>query len=231
MFKRELPLPTNSTTGARRSASPAPSSIASPQSPSLPSLEDIDQKFVDAEIDRRRAFEESTAQQKLAFLQLITAQHEVENQRDDQFTKLLIAVRLVYTENRSERDKRFQKSQDKHTNVLAARETSRDAVFQAAQAARGASFRQSQDQRLQRAEWYAQQRDRLLEQGRDQRNKVGDRLVSTISMQFNALIVDEESAFLAAEQSYDAQVKEQILQVGSQNLHSSCVLNICGHAE
>ena len=105
--------------------------------------------------------------------------------------------------------------------MLLARETSRNDLFNAAQTARDASFHQSQDQRSQRVEWYAQLRDRLFEQGRIHREKMGDRLVSTISTQFNAVIVDEESAFLTAQQSYDAQVKEQILQVSSKNLHST----------
>lgn len=210
MFKRDLPVST--TPSARRSPSPA---VGAPQSPTLPPLEDIDKKFAEAEVDRRRDFADSRSQQKLAFLQLVASQQEVEDKRDEQFSSLLALGRQTYVTNRAERHKTFESSLHTHASTFGVQENIRNELFLSAQAARDAIFRQSQEQRLKRTEWFVQQRDRVFEHGRTRREQLGDRLTLAISDQFNALFVAEEASFALAQKNYNEQVKDKVLQVNS----------------
>ncbi|TCD65205.1 hypothetical protein EIP91_002991 [Steccherinum ochraceum] len=221
MFKRGgLPV-VPPISSARRSPSPSPSStVGSPpptlnsaQSPDLPSLEEIDQKFSDAELDRRRAFEDARSQQKLAFLEQIASQREIEEKRDEQFGALLSDVRKTYSENREERHRAFAESQGERDALVSSQEDIRTGLFNTAQASRETEFRSIQEQRVKRAEWFFQQRDQLFRQGRAHRETVSSRLVAVISDKFNALIITEEAEFVADQANYNEQVKAKATEV------------------
>lgn len=175
----------------------------------LPTFEEINKKFIDAQTAQDDIFDRTRRQQRVKFISTITALEEGGNKRDKEFSDFTRAVNATYMTNRTNRNSTFDASEAKRDALFQSQDTTRQHAFDEAQELRQRTSQQSRQQRLQVVTQVAQQRRDLFSSGRARREKIYDE-VETLSSLFDTLMETEETNFTQAQRERDARMDEII---------------------
>lgn len=207
MFKRSLPgtgvVPGLQTALPPRSTTPTLTLATQPDP--LPSLDEINKRFTDAQEDRHKIFERARRQHRITFLEAITTRENGADRRDKEFAQLLNQIRLTYFANRTDRNNAFNVSEAKRDGFFDAQEKTRQALFEVAEQRRERAFQHIRDHHWQVAGELTQQRQALFAQGRSKRQHVYDEVEALFAL-FDTLMERETTAFFACQEQRDEDV-------------------------
>ncbi|TCD65128.1 Mitochondrial ATPase complex subunit atp10 [Steccherinum ochraceum] len=190
-----------------KSNSPSRSSLGSmsTQYESLPTLEEINKRFTDAQDAQGEIFERSRRQQRTAFLGTIITHEEGGNKRNREFTEFIKAISTTYMTNRATRSSTFDASEEKRDALFEIQERTRQGAFDKAQDLMQQTAQQAREQRLQVSAQITRQRQNLFSTGRARRQQIHDDVAALFSL-FDDLMEMQEATFMEVQEQRDAQV-------------------------
>ncbi|THH32787.1 hypothetical protein EUX98_g1423 [Antrodiella citrinella] len=206
MFKRDLPGTGVVPPPSVPARSSTPTSIRSSiQSDSLPTLDEINKRFIDAQENTYKTFEQSRRQHRVTFLEAITTRDDGADRRDKEFFQLLVQIKAAFFANRKDRNDTFDVSEEKRDTVFNVQEGTRHASFEIAQTRRDCTVKQIRDQHGQLGGLLTQRREVLFSQGRTKRQRACDD-VEALFVLFDTLMKVEDAKFFEYQAARDERV-------------------------
>ncbi|TCD65125.1 hypothetical protein EIP91_003056 [Steccherinum ochraceum] len=194
-----------------RSTSPTrPPRPTSTQAELLPTVEEINKQFVDAQDAQDEIFERSRRQQRITFLSSIDTHDLGGDRRDKEFSEFIKAVNRTYMENRAKRNGTFDVSEEKRDALFESQDRTRQHAFDEAQGLRERISQQTREQCLHVTAEITHQCQELFTKGRERRQQMHDD-VEVLFALFDALKEAEEVAFIEAQDQRDAEI-DQIMK-------------------
>ncbi|KAI0790389.1 hypothetical protein C8Q75DRAFT_113993 [Abortiporus biennis] len=202
----------------------------SPKS-SLPSLDQIDRQFNDAEMDRTRIFEQMCKEQELEFIREEIGRWEPADMRQSEFIKFLVNSRELFETNQEKRMVTFETGERRRDDVASMNEKERMNIFEKAMQRRSDAFEKALETQRKDAELGARQRAEIVERGVKGRNEVSDKMMKEFISRFDILVRTERTSFKESQRRREASAKELVTQRTTARHQTDSIVKINGDNE